>query len=55
MDKPTITSTARNHASVGDTFELVCEIKMAHDVKFKAKWTVPDGVDQVSAGILEHG
>lgn len=46
MDKPNITSNAKHHAPEGGTFELTCEVKTAHDVKFKIEWIVPEGLNK---------
>lgn len=48
MDKPNVTSTAKHHAYEGDTFQLKCETKIAHDVRYKIEWIMPVGVDKVS-------
>lgn len=44
VDKPNITSNAKHHAREGGTFELTCEVKIAHDVKYKIEWVLPEGV-----------
>lgn len=46
VDKPNITSTAKHHAPEGGTFVLTCEVKTAHDVKFKIEWIVPEGLNK---------
>ncbi|KAM7353304.1 PDGF- and VEGF-receptor related isoform 6-T7 [Cochliomyia hominivorax] len=46
VDKPNITSNAKHHAPEGGTFELTCEVKTAHDVKFKIEWVLPEGLAQ---------
>ncbi|XP_073825361.1 PDGF- and VEGF-receptor related isoform X20 [Musca autumnalis] len=45
MERPNITSTSKHHALVGETFQLVCEIRTAHDVIVKINWNMPEGVD----------
>uniref|UniRef100_A0A1I8MMD5 Protein tyrosine kinase n=1 Tax=Musca domestica TaxID=7370 RepID=A0A1I8MMD5_MUSDO len=45
MERPTVTSTSKHHALVGETFQLVCEIRTAHDVVVKITWNMPEGVD----------
>uniref|UniRef100_A0A1B0AEL6 Receptor protein-tyrosine kinase n=1 Tax=Glossina pallidipes TaxID=7398 RepID=A0A1B0AEL6_GLOPL len=46
VDKPNVTSTAKHHAYEGDTFQLKCETKIAHDVRYKIEWIMPVGVDK---------
>uniref|UniRef100_A0A1A9WWA6 Receptor protein-tyrosine kinase n=1 Tax=Glossina brevipalpis TaxID=37001 RepID=A0A1A9WWA6_9MUSC len=46
VDKPNVTSTAKHHACEGDTFQLICETKIAHDVRYKIEWIMPTGVDK---------
>lgn len=46
MDKPNITSNAKHHAPQGGTFELICDVKIAHDVKYKIEWVLPEGVQR---------
>ncbi|XP_075152241.1 PDGF- and VEGF-receptor related isoform X3 [Haematobia irritans] len=46
IERPTITSNSKHHALVGETFELICEIRTAHDVGVKITWSLPEGVDK---------
>ncbi|XP_061389620.1 platelet-derived growth factor receptor alpha, partial [Musca vetustissima] len=45
MERPSITSTSKHHALVGETFQLICEIRRAHDVMVNVTWNIPEGVD----------
>lgn len=48
VDKPNITSDAKHHAYEGETFQLTCIAKIAHDVIYKTVWKYPPSVDPVS-------
>ncbi|XP_037824042.1 vascular endothelial growth factor receptor 1 isoform X1 [Lucilia sericata] len=53
VDKPNITSNAKHHAPEGGTFELTCDVKIAHDVKYKVEWVLPDGVQRDETRFIE--
>uniref|UniRef100_A0A1B0GCK6 Ig-like domain-containing protein n=1 Tax=Glossina morsitans morsitans TaxID=37546 RepID=A0A1B0GCK6_GLOMM len=53
VDKPNVTSTAKHHAYEGDTFQLKCETKIAHDVRYKIEWIMPVGVDKHSLTVKD--
>lgn len=48
VDKPNITSDAKHHAYEGESFQLTCIAKIAHDVIYKTVWKYPPSVDPVS-------
>ncbi|XP_065357936.1 vascular endothelial growth factor receptor 1 isoform X3 [Calliphora vicina] len=53
VDKPNITSNAKHHAPEGGTFELTCDVKIAHDIKYKLEWVLPEGVQRDEARFIE--
>ncbi|XP_037960858.1 vascular endothelial growth factor receptor kdr-like isoform X2 [Teleopsis dalmanni] len=57
INKPTIISDSYGHGIEGENFTLICQVNIAHDVRYTTEWETPKGIDKdrkiVSSSILD--